>query len=205
MRTCTPVYTRYSLPELTAHLIALLERRRTAFTQWSPQTEDALRRDAANALSEAHAGFVELADDPAYWQRTEQTLLSVALPRYLKLARLQQAREANAYGAWRQGDLLSRIVFAGAGLVTGIIIVRTPIPDWLELLPLILFLGGPLLPDLQAWWAKRQYAKALAKLVDEMAQEQRDAREYQPLGIAPVGDETPEPLKQRDSNSKDLT
>ncbi len=183
------MYTRYSLPELTAHLIALLERRRTAFDGWNDETEAALTKEATAALAEAHTGFVELADDPAYWQKTEHTLLTVALPRYLNLAKAQDALERSAYGAWRHGDLISRVAYAAAGLISGIIIIRTAIPDWLEPLPIALFLGGPLLPDLQAWRAKRKYAKALSGLVDDMAQEQRDVREYQPLGIAPVGDD----------------
>jgi hypothetical protein len=191
------VYARYSLPELTAHLVALLERRRAAFDRWSPQAEDALTQDAEAALTEAHAGFVELADDPAYWQRTRATLLTVALPRYVKLARAQHALERSAYGAWRAGDLLSRVAYAATGLVLGIVVVKTAIPDWLEPLPIALFLGGPLLPDLQAWWAKRRYAKALVTLVDDMAQEEKDARQYQALGIAPVGSDEPAALSPK--------
>ncbi len=182
------MYTRYSLAELTAHLVSLLERRRVAFSEWNAETEAALEDEAKAALTEAHAGFVELADDALYWERTHRTLLTVALPRYFALAKAQHAFEHSAYGAWREGDLVSRIAYAAIGLFTGIIVVRTAIPDWLEPLPVALFLLGPLLPDLQAWRGKRRYAKGLAALVDDMAQEQSDAREYQPLGIAPVTD-----------------
>jgi len=184
------MYTRYSLAELTAHLVALLERRRAAFEVWSQQIEDALTREAVTALEEARTGFAELADDPAYWARTSRTLIEVAVPRYLKLAKRQHELERSAYGAWRNGDLISRMAYAGMGLIAGIIIIRTPIPDFLEPLPILMFLGGPLLPDVQAWWAKRRYTRQLATLVDDMGQEQRDAREYQSLGIAPVSSDT---------------
>ena len=196
------MYTRYSLAELTAHVVALLERRRAAFEVWSEQVEDALTREAVTALEEARTGFAELADDPAYWERTSRTLIDVAVPRYLKLAKTQHALERSAYGAWRSGDVISRVAYAGMGLLAGIIIIRTPIPDFLEPLPIMMFLGGPLLPDLQAWWAKRRYAKQLTALVEDMAQEQRDAREYQPLGIAPVGSETSDAVKiEKDKES----
>ncbi len=188
------MYTRYSLAELTAHLVALLERRRAAFDTWSDQVEDALTREAETALEEAHKGFTELADDQAYWARTHQALITVALPRYLNIAKAQHALEHSAYGAWRGGDFISRVVYAGIGLVAGVIIIRTPIPDFLEPLPLVMFLGGPLLPDFQAWWGKRRYAKALTKLVEDMAQEQKDAREYQPLGL---DDHSAEPTAQK--------
>ena len=178
------MYSRYSLSELTAHLIGLLERRRTAFEIFDEEAEAALQKEATSALDVARAAFAEMADDPVYWERTERTVLTVALPRYLNLARAQHTLEHTAYGAWRGGDVLSRIAYAGMGLVTGIIVIRTAIPDWLEPLPIGLFFGGPLLPDLHAWWAKRGYAKSLEKLVHDMADEQRDVREYQPL-LAP--------------------
>ncbi len=178
------VYSRYSLPELTGHVVASLERRRAAFSEWNAQTEAALTADARATLTQAHAGFVELADDEGHWQRVEHTLLTVALPRYFQLAKTQFALEQAGYGAWRRGDAISRAAYAGLGLLLAAIVWRTAIPDWLEPLPLALFLGGPLLPDAQAWWAKRQYAKALAKLVDDMAQEEADSRQYQPLGLA---------------------
>ncbi len=175
------MYSRYSLSQLTAHLIGLLERRRTAFKTFDEDAEAALRKEAVSALEVAHAAFAEMADDPVYWERTERTVLTVALPRYLNLALAQHTLEHTAYGAWRGGDALSRIAYAGMGLVAGIIVIRTAIPDWLEPLPVGLFLGGPLLPDIQAWWAKRRYAKSLEKLVSDMADEQRDVRDYQPL------------------------
>lgn len=191
------MYSRYSLSELTAHLIGLLERRRTAFETFDEATEAALRKEATESLNVAQAAFAEMADDPLYWERTERTILSVALPRYLNLARAQHTLERMAYGAWRGGDVLSRIAYAGMGLVTGIIVIRTAIPDWLEPLPIALFLGGPLLPDLQAWWAKRRYAKSLEALVSEMADEQREVRDYQPVlsSDPPKSDAQPEPVK----------
>lgn len=174
---------QYQLPELTAHLVALLERRRAAFETWDDAAEATLREAAKEALDEAGRQFKEVADDAAYWQRTTETLLEVALPRYVRLAKDQHALEKRGYGAWRGGDLLSRVVYAGIGLIGGFIVLRTAVPDWFEPLPLALFIGGPLLPDAQAWFAKRRYAKQLLALVEDMKAEAIDRRAYQPLGI----------------------
>lgn len=174
---------QYQLPELTAHVVSLLERRRQAFDAWDEKTEAALRADAEAALDEAGQQFRELADDAAYWKRTRELVLSVALPRYFKLAREEHALEARKFDTWRGGDFVARAAFAVAGLVLGVIILRTPIPNWLEPIPLVLFIGGPLIPDLQTWWAKRRYGKQLLSLVEEMRAEAADQRAYAPLGI----------------------
>jgi hypothetical protein len=174
---------QFQLPELTAHVVSLLDRRRQAFDAWDEKTEAALEADAREALAEAGKQFREVADDAAYWTRTCELLLSVALPRYFKLAREQHALEARKYDVWRGGDFIARAAFAAVGLVLGLVILRTPIPDWLEPLPLALFIGGPLIPDLQTWWAKRRYARQLLGLVEEMREEAAARRAYAPLGI----------------------
>lgn len=175
---------QYHLAELTAHVIALLERRRAGLETWDEGAERLLLDEAKKALDEAGAQFKEVADDAAYWHRTAELLMTVAMPRYLKLAKEAQALEAAGYGAWRKGDFVSRAAYAAVGAVTGFIILRTAIPDWLEPIPLALFLGGPVLPDLQAWWARRRYRKALVQLVDDMQKEAEERRAYQPLGVS---------------------
>jgi hypothetical protein len=163
--------------------VALLERRRLAFETFDAACEAALFEAAKEALDEAGKQFREVADDSAYWQRTTQALFEVALPRYLRVAKAQHALEKKGYGAWRAGDFLSRASYAVAGLLVGFLILRTPIPDWFEPLPLALFIGGPFIPDVQAWLSKRRYAKQLVTLVEDMKAEATDRRTYAPLGI----------------------
>jgi hypothetical protein len=177
---------QYHLPELTAHLVALLERRRAAVGAWDEATEAAFLEEAQAALAEAGAQFKEVADDPGYWRRVTEQCLGVALPRYLKLAREEHALEARAFGVWRGGDLLSRAAYAVGGLLTGALLLRTGLPRQLELLPLGFFIAGPLIPDLQTWLARRRYAKALAGLVKDMEEEALDRGAYQPLGVDAV-------------------
>jgi hypothetical protein len=174
---------QYQLSELTAHVVSLLERRRAAFEQWTGADEASLVEEARDALLEAGQQFRELADDPAFWQRVTEQVMTVALPRYLKLARAQHDLERRGYDLWRGGDLLSRALYAVGGLAFGILVLRTALPDWLEPLPLAFFVGGPLLPDAQVWLAKRRYRKQLDALVTDMKHEEADRRLYQPLGI----------------------
>ncbi len=173
--------TRYQLQELTAHVVAALERRREGFTDWNVEVEQRLTDEAKSALAEAGRQFAEVADDKPYWEQLERTVLTAALPRYFRLAREQHQHEKSRYGLWRGGDVVSRAAYAAIGLVVAAVVFRTAIPDWLEPLPIAFFIGGPLLPDLQIWFAKRKYAAKLRALVEDMRDEATAREQYRPL------------------------
>jgi hypothetical protein len=172
---------RYQLPQLTAHLIAALERRRAAVTDWSAEVEKTLTLEAKDVLLEAGKQFAELADDKGYWQRIEEAVNELVLPRYFKLAREEQESEKKKHGVWRGGDLVSRAAYAAAGLLGALIIWKTPIPEYLEPVPLALFIVGPMIPDLQFWWAKRAFRAAIADLVEDMRAEAASRDLYRPM------------------------
>lgn len=174
---------QYQLAPLAQHVISLLERRRAGMGDWSASVEEALRAETQAALDEAGRQFREVANDTEYWRRTTDAVFGVCLPRYFKLAKTQHGLEQRHYGMWRGGDLIARAAYAVFGLLLGFLILRTPIPDWLEFIPLALFVGGPLLPDAQVWFAKHRYAKQLSALVDDMQREAEDRQTYSPVGI----------------------
>lgn len=185
---------RYRLPEVTAHVIDALERRRLGISLLDAAAAEAsLTQSARELLRDAGAQFAQLADDSAYWQWVERSVLSIALPRYFVLARTESTREQSNYGLWRGGDLVSRAAYAAVGLFFAAVIWRTGLPKSIELVPLSLFIGGPLLPDLQVWFAKRQYAKKLRAVVDDMGREAATHTEYQSLlsPVAPVSSDVP--------------
>ncbi len=173
--------TRYQLQALTAHVVAALERRREGFPDWNAGVEARLTDEAKTALAEAGRQFAEVADDKPYWLQLERTVLTAALPRYFQIAKEQHQHEKNKYGLWRGGDLVSRAAYAAIGLVIAAIVLRTALPDWLEPLPIAFFIGGPLLPDLQIWFAKRKYAAKLRALVDDMRDEASARAQYRSL------------------------
>lgn len=172
---------RYRLPHLTAHVLSLLENRREGLTEWNAAAEAKLTDVAREALAEAGRQFAEVADDKAWWAKLEETVLTAVLPRYFKLAKDQHALEQQHYGLWRGGDLISRVAYGGSGLLAALIVWRTAIPDYLEPLPLLFFVLGPLLPDLQVWFAKRKYAHTLGAIVASMAEEAALREQYRPL------------------------
>jgi hypothetical protein len=180
---CMSFYpTQFQPQELAAHLISALERRRASFEIIDESAEAQLNIEADNVFAQAKAQFKELADDEAYWARTEESVRQVALARYIILAKKQTELEKSGFGAWRGGDVISRVAYAGAGLLIGLIIIRTPIPDWLEFMPLGLFIFGPLIPDIQSWSGKRKYAQSLGQIVDDMKNESIAASTYAPIG-----------------------
>ena len=172
---------RYRLAELTEHVVALLERRREGFAEWNTDTEAKLTAAATEALEEAGRQFAEVADDKPYWARLEHTVLTAVLPRYFQAAKAEHELEKNKFNLWRGGDFISRVAYGGVGLVAALIVWRTAIPDYLEPLPLAFFIGGPLLPDLQIWFARRRYRKVLAQVIESMREEDSARQQYQPL------------------------
>ena len=188
--------TRYQLPELTAHVVAVLERRREGYSEWNAGVEAKLAEEAKAALAEAGRQFAEVADDKPYWQRLEQLVMTAALPRYFKLANAEQQLEKVKYNVWRGGDLISRAAYAAAGLVVAAIVFRTGLPKLVEPLPLAFLIGGPMIPDLQVWFARRRYASKLATLVGDMRDEAAARDLYRPMM-----DAAPAPIDESVSGS----
>lgn len=172
---------RYRLPQLTAHVLSLLEHRREGFETWNDEAEAKLTEVAREALSEAGHQFAEVADDKTYWSKLEQTVLTAVLPRYFRLAKEEHQLEQDKFHLWRGGDLISRVVYGSSGLIAAVIVWRTAIPNYLEPLPLAFFVLGPLLPDLQVWFAKRKYTKKVGAIIEAMAEEAELREQYRPL------------------------
>ncbi len=189
---------RYRPPEVTAAVLAALERRRPGFDAWSPTVEAQLAQAAEEALAEIGKQFAEVAADPAYWTRMESIIRGVVLPRYLLVAREHHALERRGYGLWRGGDALSRVAYGALGLVLALVVWRAAfLPKWLELLPLALLLFGPLIPDVQISTARRRYAKALDALLDAVRAEQAHVDTYRPLSELAEGGVPSPPKKER--------
>ncbi len=195
---------RFRLPQVTEHVLAWLERRRPGFSEWSGEVEAQLTAEARQSLADVERQFLEVAEDRGYWQRLEHSVFTVALPRYFQLARVHHALQRARYGLWRGGDVISRVTYTGAGLLAAVLIALTPVPDWLEPLPLAFILFGPFLPDMQESFFERRYRKQLATLVEEMQVEQQQLEAYRPLDDGPLEPVSPpEPSNPFQNRSKE--
>jgi hypothetical protein len=174
---------KYRLDAVTRYLLASWERRRPAIESWDEATEQALRADADAELAQMQSQMRELGmDDPAYWARVADAVRKIVIPRYLVLARDENALARRDYGLWRGGDLLARATFAAAGLVLGALAVAIPwIPVTEKWVPWALFVGGPFVPDVYLWWYRRRYQRRLERLVGELAQAAGTMELYRPL------------------------
>lgn len=90
---------QYQLPELTAHVVSLLERRRQAFDAWDEKTEGALRADAEAALDEAGKQF--RARRRRGCPATEPALALVDLRTTQRMMSSLNTRECAAWGRWK--------------------------------------------------------------------------------------------------------
>jgi hypothetical protein len=171
----------FRLPRVSEHVVTWLERRRPGFGEWSGEVEARLTDEARLALADVARRFAEVAEDAGYWGRLEHGVFSVVLPRYFQLAREYHALQRREYGLWRGGDLLSRVVYTGGGIVVAAAIALTRVPDWLEPVPFAFIFLGPFLPDMQQSFLERRYRRRLATLVADMHAEQRQLEANQTL------------------------
>jgi hypothetical protein len=190
---------RFRLPFLAGVLIAAAERVRPGLGPWSPKAEARLRDVFATELADVRARFLELFGDPAYFDRLQETLLGVALPRYLAAAERQTALEKRDYGLWRGGDLVARGVYAAAGFALGLFLVKAPfipIPTTWDLLAFAFLLGAPFIPDAQVWLLKRHHRNALRAIVEDLRDAEVHQELYQPLAAPSPVDELPAPAER---------
>jgi hypothetical protein len=143
--------------------------------------------------------FLELFGDAAYFDRLQETLLGVAVPRYLAASQKQTELEQRDYGLWRHGDLLARGAYALGGLALGLFLVKAPfipIPETWDLFAFALFLGAPFIPDAQVWLAKRRYRGALRAIVADLHDAEVQHELYQPLAAPGPLEELPAPSER---------
>jgi hypothetical protein len=187
---------RFRLPFLTGVLIAAAERVRPGLGPWSPKVESRLRDVFATELADVRPRFLELFGDAAYFDRLQETLLGVAVPRYLAASQKQTELEQRDYGLWRHGDLVARGVYALGGLAVGLFLVKAPfipIPETWDLFAFACLLGAPFIPDLQVWLAKRRYRRALRAIVEDLHDAEVQQELYQPLAAPGPLEELPAP------------
>lgn len=196
----SPVYPdRFRLPFLAGVLIAAAERVRPGLGPWSPKVESRLRDVFATELADVRPRFLELFGDAAYFDRLQETLLGVAVPRYLAAAQKQTTLEQRDYGLWRSGDLLARGAYALGGLALGLFLVKAPfipIPETWDLLAFGFLLAAPFIPDAQVWLLKRKYRGALRSIVEDLRDAEVHQELYQPLSSPGPLDELPAPAER---------
>lgn len=188
---------KYRLPAVGRHLLEAFERLRPALKSWDGATEAQLVREADVEIAQMQRQCTELGvDDPPYWLKVSQAVQKIIVPRYIALARDENAQAARDYGMWRGGDLVARGTFAVVGLVLGAAVVAIPwIPVTEKWVPWLLFVGGPFLPDAYGWWYRRRYQKKLEGLIAELHRAAESLERYRPLSEVQrtlVGPDAPE-------------
>jgi len=194
---------RYRLASAGRFLLEQFELRRPGFKAWTPEVEESLRAQAEAELRQMERQSRELGfDEPGYFQRLRGAVNEILLPRYGRLVADEIALQSRHYGIWRGGDLIARGVFAVAAFVLGILAVELPyVPIQAKWFPALLFILGPLFPDLVMWWYRRRYQRNLDALVADLSRASDTLDTYQPLSeLAPAAElpEAPAPVPMRE-------
>ncbi|HEY8212095.1 MAG TPA: hypothetical protein VIG99_31655 [Myxococcaceae bacterium] len=162
---------RFSLPFLAQVVIAAAERKRPGLGPWSPAVEAELVKTFDEEMAELKRRFLEVFDDQAYWAKVEETVRQVVLPRYVAEAKRFTDLEQGDFGTWRGGDLVARLTYVLGGFALGTFLVKVPfipIPQTWDALIFAMAIAAPFLPDAQAWFHRRRYAKRVEAIVKDV-------------------------------------
>jgi hypothetical protein len=160
----------FAARRVAMEVIARFERRRAEIAG----DEGAVRAEFERALVPLREAYRESALPPAYFAALEQELGEVLPARWRAAAAPFTAIEGRAFGSWRGGDVYSRVLYVFAGLVVGGLCVAAPfIPIWEKWFPFALAAAAWWLPDAQAAWHRRQYARRLGAIVKDIGSRQR--------------------------------
>jgi hypothetical protein len=160
----------FSGRRVATEVLAHLERRRDEIL-----AHDAIvRAEVEHALLPIRDAYRESGLPAPYFAALEKEVREVIPLRWRTAARDFTALEKRSFGSWRGGDVYSRVVYVILGLVVGGLCVKAPfIPLWDKWFPFALAAGGWWLPDAQAAWHRRQYARRLGALVRDVESRQR--------------------------------
>lgn len=178
---------RFSLPFLAQVVIAAAERKRPGLGPWSLEVQAELVKTVAEELAELKRRFFEVYDDHAYWAKVETTIHEVVFPRYAAEAKQFTELERRDFGSWRGGDLVARLTYALGGFALGTFLVKVPwipIPETWDALIFALAIAAPFLPDAQAWFHRRKYARRIKAILQDVEEVEAQLSLYPAL--APV-------------------
>ncbi|GEM_PF-1726286 len=169
----------YRLDTVAAHLTERLEGARRSYLDRPDELDAAARRIVDEALGEVLSEMGEVMSDPAHAERLQREMVETFLPRWLKLAKLQNELESSRFDTWRKGDVVFRLVAFIVPLVVALIATRALHSPVVALAFIVPFLV-PFLPELRAWQATSRYQGALQAIVDDLERIQAQLDAYQP-------------------------
>jgi hypothetical protein len=159
----------FTAGKLSLEVVTALERRREAIAGDEALTRAELER----ALTPLRAAYQDSALPASYFSALEDELRRTILERWRAGAVSFTALERSGFGSWRGGDVYARVVYVLAGLVVGGLCVALPfIPIWEKWFPFAVSAAGWFLPDVQAAWHRRRYARRLGEIVRTMTARQ---------------------------------
>lgn len=159
------VFSAFSAQTVALEVIGHLERRREILANDAAGVEAEIRR----ALVPMREEYLACELPPAYFDALERELVASLPAKWRAAAAPFTALEKRAFGAWREGDVVARLTYVFAGLTIGGLCVWLPfIPIWEKWFPFALATLGWWLPDAQARWHRRRYARRLGALVQQL-------------------------------------
>ena len=129
-------------------------------------------------LAQIKGAYDEFGGSPTYWTALETEVLETVMPQYIASATEMNRLEKSGFDVFRSGDISARFLFAGAGLLIGVLFMAVPfVAKIFEAMFAFITAGvGFAYPDLKRYNYDRRHAKLLNRLVQDSAKYQQTSR-----------------------------
>lgn len=182
----------YRLDTLSVHLVSRLEATRRAHLD----DPDAARLAFARVVDEAAAALArecrEVLGDEAQARLLEREARETFLPRYARMALVQNGVEARGFGGLLGDGPMARVLATVLAVVVAVIAARY-LPGAAKGLLFLFAALTPFAPEIRVAWTRRAWAGQLQELADDLGRLQ-DAEETLPRATPhPLGDPLVDP------------
>lgn len=173
----------YRLEHVCARLVERLEGTRRAYTERPEQAGEAFERVADEHVAAAMSELAALAYAPAdevaaHAEFVGREVRGVFLPRYVRAATAQNARESKGFGFGALAEPLGRVALAVGAVIAFLVLARAAMRWWPAWALAILVLSSPVWPDLTARAWSRRFERELGSILEDLARIQEQARAY---------------------------
>jgi len=165
----------FSARAVTLQVLEHLERRRPAIVG----DEARIRQEIADVLVPLRRTYAEYELPMSYMDALDKEVTATLPVRWRAAAEPFTRLEQKGFGVWRGGDPVARLTYVLLGLIIGGLIVWAPfIPIWEKWFPFAVAVLAWWLPDVQARWHKRRYARELGAIAATMDRAQPELDQH---------------------------
>jgi hypothetical protein len=169
-----PAPTSYRLDTFAVQLIGRLDATRRTHLDDPDAARQAFGRIVTEAASALARECREVVGDEEQARLLEREAVETFLPRYTRMALVQNRTEARGFGPFGDGPFV-RIIATAVAISAATVLARL-LPGQNDLLFYFAAALTPIAPEVRVWWSRRAWRAELQELADDLGRVQDAAQ-----------------------------